>query len=124
MKNLVLIIFTALLLVCSCTTTRFIEVPVEVVKKEYIRDTQTDSIYVRDSIDRWREGDTVFIYRDHFKYKYRDRVDTIVRIDSVPKIIMKEVEVNNIHWYHEALMWFGGLSLILLVGFVVYKIKI
>lgn len=123
MKNIILVIFIALLLTCSCTTTRFIEVPVEVTKTEYIHDTKTDSVYVRDSIDRWREGDTVFIYKERFKYKYRDRVDTVVRVDSVPKIITKEVEVNNIHWYHEALMWFGGLSLMLLVGFVIYKIK-
>ena len=127
MRSILLAIFISILLTCSCTTTKFVEVPVETIKTEYIHDTKTDSVYVRDSIDRWREGDTVFIYKEHTKYKYLNKTDTIVRIDSIPKIIKVEtkevVEVNHLKWYQEALMWTGGIAVLLLTGSIIYKIK-
>ena len=46
----------AILMLSDCrTSTKIVEVPVEVVKKEYIHDTKLDSIYIRDSIDRWQK---------------------------------------------------------------------
>lgn len=102
--------------------------PVETVKTEYIHDTKIDSVYVRDSIDRWREGDTVFIYKEHTKYKYLNKTDTIVRVDSIPKIIkvetVKEVEVNHIKWYQKTLMWIGGVISLILTGYIIYKVKL
>lgn len=45
----------AILMLSACkTTTKIVEVPVEVVKKEYIHDTKIDSVYIRDSVDRWQ----------------------------------------------------------------------
>ena len=42
-----------ILMLPACkTTTKNVEVPVEVIKKEYIHDTKIDSVYIRDSIDR------------------------------------------------------------------------
>lgn len=127
MRSILLAIFISLLLTCSCTTTKFVEVPVEIVKTEYIHDTKIDSIYVRDSIDRWREGDTVFIYKEHTKYKYLNKTDTVVRVDSIPKIIRVEtkevVEVNHIKWYQKALMWLGGSIMLLIVGGIIYRLK-
>ena len=56
MKKLVFIMLTILILSACKTTTKVIEVPVEVVKKEYIHDTKIDSVYIRYSIDRWQNN--------------------------------------------------------------------
>lgn len=43
----------AILMLLACkTTTKIVEVPVEVVNKEYIHDTKINSVYIRDSVDR------------------------------------------------------------------------
>ena len=124
-----LFIIPVLILLASCSAQKqIIEVPVETVKTEYIHDTKIDSVYVRDSIDRWRNGDTVFIYKEHTKYKYLNKTDTIVRVDTIPKIIkvetVKEVEVNHIKWYQKTLMWIGGIMSLILTGYIIYKVKL
>ena len=116
-----------ILMLSSCkTTTKLIEVPVEVIKKEYIYDTKVDSVYIRDSIDRWQKGDTLYITKWHTKCKYIDKVDTILRTDTIPKIVQveKKVEVNHIYWWQKALMWLGGIMTVLFAGIITYKIKI
>lgn len=130
------------MLVVACSSKRqtitehqYIEVPVpvETVKIEYIHDTRIDSVFVRDSIDRWMSGDTVFIYKEHTGYKYVNKTDTVVRVDSIPKIItikeevlkevVNEVEVNRLKWYQSALMWIGGVLLLSLIIYLTFKIK-
>ena len=131
MKKLVFIVIVILLFSACKTITKTIEVPVEipveVVKKEYIHDTKIDSIYIRDSIDRWQKGDTLFITKYSTKYKYLNRVDTILKVDTIPKIISttieKKVEVNHIYWYQKTLMWLGGIAVILLIVVITYKVK-
>lgn len=125
-KNLLLLI--SLILCISCkTSTKIVEVPVEVVKKEYIHNTKIDSVYIRDSIDRWQKGDTLFITKYSTKYKYLNRVDTVLKVDTIPKIISttieKKVEVNHIYWYQKTLMWLGGIAVILLIVVITYKVK-
>ena len=131
MKKLVFIVITILLFSACRTITKTIEVPVEipveVVKKEYIHDTKIDSIYIRDSIDRWQKGDTLYITKWHTKFKYINKVDTIVKTDSIPKIVsvVKEVEVNHIYWWQKYLMYIGILVVIILlsiIGFKLYKL--
>lgn len=128
MRKLLFIIPILILLASCAAQKQIIEVPVETVKTEYIHDTKIDSVYVRDSIDRWREGDTVFIYKEHTKYRYLNKTDTIVRVDSIPKIIkvetVKEVEVNHIKWYQKTLMWIGGIMSLILTGYIIYKVKL
>lgn len=131
MKKLVFIVIAILLFSACKTITKTIEVPVEipveVVKKEYICDTKIDSVYIRDSIDRWQKGDTLFITKYSTKYKYLNRVDTILKVDTIPKIISttieKKVEVNHIYWYQKTLMWLGGIAVILLIVVITYKVK-
>ena len=131
MKKLVLIVIAILLFSACRTITKTIEVPVEipveVVKKEYIHDTKIDSIYIRDSIDRWQKGDTLYITKWHTKFKYINKVDTIVKTDSIPKIVpvVKKVEVNHIYWWQKSLMYIGVLVVIILlsiIGFKLYKL--
>lgn len=117
-----------ILAVTACkTTTKVVEVPVEVVKKEYIHDTKVDSVYIIDSIDRWQKGDTLYIAKWHTKYKYIFKTDTVLKVDSVPKIVTvtKEIqrEVNHIYWWQKAFMWLGGIMSVIVLGIIAYKIK-
>ena len=125
MKKLVFIMLAILILSACKTTTKIVEVPVEVVKKEYIHDTKIDSVYIRDSIDRWQKGDTLYITKWHTKFKYINKVDTLVKIDSIPKIVsvVKEVEVNHIYWWQKTLMWVGGILSICIIISLIHKLK-
>lgn len=51
MRKLIIIIAIFIsLCVASCTTTRYVEIPVENTKIEYVDKIKYDSIYLRDSI--------------------------------------------------------------------------
>lgn len=127
MRRLLLIMLVTLILSACKTTTKIIEVPVEVVKKEYIQNTRVDSIFIRDSIDRWLKGDTLYITKYSTKYKYVNRVDTIVKTDTIPKIVTVEnkveVEVNHIYWWQKLLMWVGAIAALLIALYIAYKVK-
>ena len=76
-------------LLCGCRTVKY--VPVETVRTDsvYVDRFARDSVYLRDSVwvNRWTQGDTVFVDKVVTKYKYKDRwrYDTVavVRADSV-----------------------------------------
>ena len=95
MRKFILTLVLALSL-SACTTTKYIEVPVEIekVRTEYIIDHRVDSIYERDSTDRYSKNDTIFIYKEKVKNRYIYKTDTIVRTDSIPYV----VETKN-HYY-------------------------
>lgn len=115
MKRIFIFIIPILLL--SCRVRReYVEVPVEVIKKEYITTTKVDSIFVKDSVDRYISGDTVYLYKERVKYQYLYKTDTLIRIDSIPKIIKQvtteQVEVNKVYWWQRVLIWLGGFTAI------------
>ena len=128
MKRILLFIIPLLIFLGSCSTMkeRIVEIPVETIRKEYIYNTRVDSFYTRDSVDRWRTGDTVFIYKESIRYKYLSTVDTVLKVDTVTNVVkvetIKEVKVNHIKWYQNLLMWSGGLAILLLSGYILYKI--
>ena len=128
MKKLVFITLAILMLSACKTATKIIEVPVETVKKEYIYNTKIDSVYIRDSIDRWQKGDTLLITKYLTKYKYISKVDTILKVDTIPKVVSttieKKVEVNHIYWYQKLLMWFGVIAMGIILIYLFYKIKL
>lgn len=114
MRNLLVAI---LIFICvSCTTTRYVDRPVivESVRTEYINKIYKDSIFVHDSIDRYISGDTVYLHKYKYIYKYLNRTDTVINTDTVEvpvEIKTTEVkEVNKVKWYQLILMWLGGLS--------------
>lgn len=125
MKAIIAII-VSFILFCSCST-KTLRIPIETVRTEYVYDKSVDSVYVRDSVDRWMKGDTLFIYKEHTKFKYLNRTDTVCKTDTVTKYVRvkvkEEVEVNHIYWYQKVLMWIGGISALLLGGILIYKIK-
>lgn len=126
MRWLVPVLLSILLLSCR-TKERIVEVPVETIRTEYKTNRIYDSIFVKDSVDRFIRGDTVFLYKEHSLIKYRDRVDTLIVRDTIPKLIkvetVKEVKVNVIHWWQEALMWLGGVLGLGLLITVIRKFK-
>lgn len=63
-----------LITLCSCTTTRVVEVPKVHTEYIYKSDTliKTDSIHVKDSVFVQMRGDTLLI--EKWKTAYRDRI--------------------------------------------------
>lgn len=114
----------ALFTLIGCSTYKM---PVTINETSYVRDTiyTLDSVYIRDSIYLDARGDTV--YKEIYKYYYKTTVeyktsDSVVT-DSVPVYIIqeKEVEVNELRWYQQALMYVGIAAL---CAAVVYVIKL
>ena len=131
-------ILVFLLLLCSCKSAKYIEVPVEVekVKIEYVDKFQKDSIdtrdsiYVADSVFIYVKGDTVtqvqksYIYKDKIIYKDKLVTDTVYKIDSIPyiKTVEKIVKVNVIKSWQRNLMWIGGIVCLCILGVLFWKL--
>lgn len=87
MKHLILF-FAVLLMLVGCKT-KYVSVPE--YHTEYIVKTDTfakvDSVYLKDSVFVYHNGDTVIInkvaYRDRYHNIYKVRVDTIFKRDSI-----------------------------------------
>lgn len=126
MRNLVFISIIIFLL-SACSSTKFVEVPIEVIKKEYIHNTRIDSVYIKDSIDRWQKGDTLYITKWHTKYKYVINTDTVLKTDTITKVVTvveeKKVEINKLKWYQSTLMWIGGIVSLIIIFILGRKIK-
>lgn len=115
-----------ILLFSACSTTKYIKEPIEVekVRTEYITNYELDTIYERDSIDRYIKNDTVIIYKEKIRNRYISKVDTIVRVDSIPYTVENTItiieEVNILKWYQKVLMCLGLITLGIL-GYILYK---
>ena len=127
MKNLLLVIF--IFLCISCSTVKYVdrEVPIEVVRTEYINQIYKDSIFIHDSIDRYISGDTVYLYKYKYIYKYLSKTDTVLNTDTIEvpvKITTTEVKkVNELKWYQSFLMWIGGIALFIIISILGVKIR-
>lgn len=90
-------IFTAIL-VCSCSTVKY--VPVETVKTDSVRvvDVQRDSIYVRDSVLIRTKSDTVYVTQWRTEYREALKVDTFLvqRVDSINTVVEVEKRLTKI----------------------------
>ena len=85
----VFFMFIAILVLLVGCKTKYISVPE--YHKEYIVKTDTfakvDSVYMRDSVFIYHNGDTVIVnkiaYRDRYHNIYKVRTDTIFKRDSI-----------------------------------------
>lgn len=104
-----------LVLICSCTTTKYVEVPVEKIRTEYIDKIKYDSIYSQDSIYIREKGDTIFKDSYKYLYKYKYIKDTLNTTDTitVTKPIEIEKEVNKLYAWQVLLMILGGVAIAL-----------
>lgn len=118
MRKALLIILFIFIIMLSCTSTKYIEVPTETIKTEYKDNIVKDIIYVKDSSDINIRGDT--IYKTKYIYKYIYKIDTIAiyRTDSIPKVIKVESvkEVNKLKNWQIILMVLGGGAIIIIIS--------
>ena len=119
MKNLIVIVLLIILL-GSCTSTRYIKVPVDRIKIEYRDKTKIDTLIQKDSIIILLKGDTVFLEKYKYLYRIKEVRDTVAKTDTVTTVQTIEVEkkVNELKNWQIILMILGG-------GFVmlcIYKI--
>lgn len=112
-----------LYIVISCTTTKYIEIPVEHTRIEYSDRIKHDSIYLRDSIVQKKENDTIYLEIYKYLYKYKYLRDTINVSDSIPVVTVKEVtkEVNKLYNWQFILMVLGG-GFIVVIGYKLIRI--
>ena len=126
MKKLIIYI---LILLClySCKTTKYVEVPKEIIKTEYKTNIKYDSIYVKDSISIKAINDTIFIEKTKIYNKYKNIVDTIIKVDTLKetKVITNEVtkEVNHLKSWQVLLMIIGSISIFYMILKLLNRIK-
>lgn len=124
MRKLIIIIAIFIsLCVASCTTTRYVEIPVENTKIEYVDKIKYDSIYLRDSISQKKYNDTIYIEKYKYLYKYKYLKDTISKVDTISIVTVQEVtkEVNKLYNWQIILMVLGG-GLIAICGYKLLNI--
>lgn len=142
MRKLWLFIIVTIALT-SCKTIKYIDrtivdsteiaVPITNTKIEYRDRFLHDSIYVHDSIFTLIKGDTVYIYKNKETNRLVNKTDTIIKTDTikVPVKITKTVtkaethikEVNKLYWWQKILMSIGGIVFVLIIIYIVLKIK-
>lgn len=97
LARIITFIFLATILY-SCKSIQY--VPVETMKRDttYLSQTKIDSIYHRDSIYVERKGDTVYLSKYKYLYKYIEKHDTLWRekVDTIK--IAYPVEAQLTKW--------------------------
>lgn len=97
LARIITFIFLATILY-SCKSIQY--VPVETMKRDttYLSQTKIDSIYHRDSIYVERKGDTVYLSKYKYLYKYIEKHDTLWRekVDTIQ--IAYPVEAQLTKW--------------------------
>nr|DAL69782.1 MAG TPA: hypothetical protein [Caudoviricetes sp.] len=97
LARIITFIFLATILY-SCKSIQY--VPVETMKRDttYLSQTKIDSIYHRDSIYVERKGDTVYLSKYKYLYKYIEKHDTLWRekVDTIQ--IAYPVEAQPTKW--------------------------
>lgn len=97
LARIITLIFLATILY-SCKSIQY--VPVETTKRDttYLSQTKIDSIYHRDSIYVERKGDTVYLSKYKYLYKYTERHDTLWRekVDTIQ--VTYPVEARLTKW--------------------------
>lgn len=111
MKKLIIVTLIVLLL-SSCATTKYVEVPVDRVKIEYRDRTLIDTLIRNDSVIIKERNDTVFIEKYKYLYRIKEAKDTINITDTITKVQIVEVvkEVNKVHNWQIVLMVLGGVA--------------
>lgn len=119
-KSIIFIII--LIILTACTQTKYIEVPVETIKNNYINTVQKDTLIIRDSVDRWLKGDTVLITKYKYVYQTQYVHDTIIKNDTITNTVYvdKIVTINELKDYQKFLIYIGLFSIVFII-FVLYK---
>lgn len=97
LARIITFIFLATILY-SCKSIQY--VPVETMKRDttYLSQTKIDSIYHRDSIYVERKGDTVYLSKYKYLYKYIEKHDTLWREKVDTLQVAYPVEAQLTKW--------------------------
>lgn len=94
--RIIALVFLAAILY-SCKSIQY--VPVETIKRDttYISQTKIDSVYHRDSIYVEHKGDTVYLNKYKYLYKYIEKHDTLWRekVDTVQVAYPVEAQLTK-----------------------------
>lgn len=96
LTRIIMLVFLAAILY-SCKSIQY--VPVETIKRDttYISQTKIDSIYHRDSIYVEHKGDTVYLNKYKYLYKYIEKHDTLWRekVDTIQVAYPVEAQLTK-----------------------------
>lgn len=96
LARIITLIFLATILY-SCKSIQY--VPVETTKRDttYLSQTKIDSIYHRDSIYVERKGDTVYLSKYKYLYRYIEKHDTLWRekVDTIQVVYPVEAQLTK-----------------------------
>ena len=114
-----------IILLSSCTTTKYVEVPVDRVKIEYKDRTKIDTLIQKDSVITQLKGDTIFLEKYKYLYKIKEVRDTVNRTDTITTVQTIEVEkkVNELKNWQIILMVLGGGFIMLCVYKILCQFK-
>lgn len=120
------IIICTLISLIGCTTTKYVEVPIEKTKIEYKDRLSIDTVIQHDSTIITMLGDTVYLEKYKYIYKVKELRDTINITDTttVAKPIEVVKEINKLYTWQIILMVLGGVSIIILVYLIIKKFKV
>ena len=123
MKSLISILL--IIVFCSCTSTKYIEVPVDRVKIEYRNSVSIDTIYRTDSTIIRENGDTIFLEKYKYIYKVKELKDTVNITDTITVVNTVEVtkEVNKLYNWQIVLMTLGAFAIVILLYDIIKWIK-
>ena len=123
MKSLISILL--IIVFCSCTSTKYIEVPVDRIKVEYRNSVSVDTIYRTDSTIIRENGDTVFLEKYKYIYKVKELKDTVNITDTITVVNTVEVtkEVNKLYNWQIVLMTLGAFAIVILLYDIIKWIK-
>ena len=102
------------LLLSSCGSTKYIEVPITQHDTLVVVDHQRDSVYLHDSITIKQQGDTVYVQEWHTKYKLKEVHDTtiVATHDTIAKPYpIIEYEPKPLGWWQQTLQYLGYIAL-------------
>ena len=91
-----------------------------------VHQVQVDSVFRRDSVFVREKGDTVYVYREHVRDRYKFVHDTtrLVRVDSVAVERIKEVKVEKpLSWWHRVKLCGFWPVLLLALGLGIWTFR-
>ena len=124
-RNLLIIILAvtaACFLLPSCTTTKYVEVPIVKTDTTYVMKLKRDSVWLHDSTFIEKAGDTIRIERWHTRYRDVLQIDTIYQAthDTIAKPYPVEVQVAKpLPWWKQAFLTLGYGSALVMAFLIV-----
>lgn len=93
-----IVVFILVVLSIYACRTRYISVPIETTKTEYKTIYQSDTIRITDSVMLTQRADTIFVEKRTRAEHLKLRIDTLVRVDTIPIVQEIPIETDTYRW--------------------------